>query len=106
METYKNENPENAEQNQEGIAQTQSMEKDDISNPDQFQVGRTSEENTSQQDDSKYTPEEDQFADGKGTVLAEEFDSPDPEEIEDDEADELDHDLEIDDNKDLNQELN
>ena len=79
-------------ENQERLNYTQPMENDEISNPGQ--------------DDSEYAPEENEFADGKGTQLAEEFDVPEPEEIEDEQADELDPDLEVDDNKDLNQELN
>ena len=106
MENEQNQIAKNENQNGEILNNQEPMEKDDIVNPDQFQVGRTAEENMSKQDDSQYAPEENQFADGKGTELAEEFDAPDPEEVEDDEAEELDPDLEIDDNKDLNQELN
>ena len=62
MENYENENPITKDGKE--------MEKDDLVN---------------QQDDSKYTPEENEFADGKGTALAEEFDAPEPEEVEDQE---------------------
>jgi hypothetical protein len=59
------------------------MEKDDIVNPEQFQVGRAPQdekEETKEQDmvnrsdDAGYTAEENQFADGKGTQLDEEID--------------------------------
>ena len=108
MENQQNPIPENQNQTPTNdlLDNQETMEKDDIINPDQFQVGRTAEENTGMQDDSEYTAEENQFADGKGTELAEEFEAPDPEEIDDNQDDELDEDLEIDDDKDLNQELN
>lgn len=64
------------------------LEKDDIVNPEQFQVGRApqeeKEDDTDYADDSDYTEQEIPFADGKGTELAEEFEEPE-EESEDDE---------------------
>ena len=64
------------------------LEKDDIVNPEQFQVGRApqedKEEDTGSSDESEYTEQEIPFADGKGTELAEEFDEP-KEDLEDDE---------------------
>ena len=70
--------------------QEDKIEKDEIVNPEQFNVGRTSEEEKEQSqndmiertDDAGYTPQEEQFADGKGTQLNEKL-SPDPEEIND-----------------------
>jgi hypothetical protein len=57
------------------------IQKDEIVNPEQFQVGRAPQdqkENPQQQmngrtDDAGYTPQENQFADGKGTQLNEEI---------------------------------
>jgi hypothetical protein len=108
MENEQNPTPENQNQTSTNnlLDNQETMEKDDIVNPDQFQVGRTSEENTNAQDDSEYTAEENPFADGKGTELAEEFDAPDPEEIDDNQHNELDEDIAVDDDKDLNEELN
>lgn len=50
-------------------------EKDEIINPEQFQVGRGLHEdnNEDQAEEVSYTPEENQFADGKGTQLDEEM---------------------------------
>ncbi|RZK93172.1 MAG: hypothetical protein EOO98_00420 [Pedobacter sp.] len=66
------------------------MQQEEINNPAQFQVGRSPQEekeNSEEQmierdDDAGYTPEEDQFADGKGTQLNEEI-APDRGDIED-----------------------
>lgn len=66
------------------------MQQEEINNPAQFQVGRSlkeEKENSEEQmierdDDAGYTPEEDQFADGKGTQLNEEI-APDRGDIED-----------------------
>lgn len=81
---------ENQEKDQENpiTGDGMEMEKDEIINPEQFQVSRSPEEDEEDADaaeeDAKYTPEENEFADGKGTELAEEFD-----EDETDESDEL-----------------
>jgi hypothetical protein len=56
------------------------FQKDDIINPEQFQVGRAQAEDQEEQtNEAGYTAEEDQFADGKGTQLAEEFEITDAE---------------------------
>jgi hypothetical protein len=53
---------------------------EEINNPGQFQVGRTNplhQHNDGEQDQAEeveYTPEEMEYADGKGTELAEAFD--------------------------------
>lgn len=75
------------------------LQQEEINNPAQFQVGRSPQEekeNSEEQmierdDDAGYTPEEDQFADGKGTQLNEEIAS-DRGDIED-ELSEQDNDL-------------
>ena len=61
---------------------------DEIINPEQFQVGRSPQEekevqqqSAQQTSDAGYTAQEDQFADGKGTRLNAEI-APDREEIE------------------------
>ncbi len=59
------------------------LPEEDIINPEQFQVGRApqnekeiqEEEVSDQSDDAGYTPQEAQFADGKGTQLNEEIPS-------------------------------
>ena len=104
MQNNEHVQPENENKFENSLDNQEPMEKDDIVNPEQFQVSRSGEPD--QEDDSKYTPEENQFADGKGTELAEEFDAPDPEEFEDEEPEVLDDDVEIDDNKDLNNDIN
>jgi len=74
----------------------ENLEKDEIVNPEQFQVGRAPEEKKeTEREDADYTPEEVEFADGQGTQLDEEIDAPDSEEIDlelddDDEFDESD----------------
>lgn len=54
------------------------MEKDEIVNPEQFQVGRAAEEektiDSEDNDEVEYTEDEVEFADGKGTQLDEEID--------------------------------
>lgn len=65
--------------------QENEMEQEEIINPEQFQVGRaTEDEKLQEQDDSQYTEDEIEFADGEGTQLEEEFDVPEKEELEDD----------------------
>ena len=50
------------------------LEKDEIVNPEQFQVGRAPQEDKEEQtDDAEYTEQEIPFADGKGTELDEEL---------------------------------
>ena len=69
--------------------QDDKIEKDEIVNPEQFQVGRAPQDEkenqqdqmTDRSDDAGYTAQEDQFADGKGTQLSEEL-APDREEID------------------------
>ena len=86
------ENNQENEQNQ--------MEKDEIINPEQFQVSRApegdkeqgdqQEEMINRTDDSGYTPQENQFADGNGTQLDQEVGSnenDDKEEMRSDEDD-------------------
>ncbi len=57
----------------------QKQENEEISNPEQFKVGRTNplqphEEGQHEQDEEvEYTPEEMEYADGKGTELTEAF---------------------------------
>lgn len=60
-------------------------EEEEVSNPEQFQVGRSksTDNSTEQDDDSVYTPEEKEFADGEGTQLAEAFDEEDTENEDD-----------------------
>ncbi|RZM29168.1 MAG: hypothetical protein EOO88_06010 [Pedobacter sp.] len=70
--------------------QENKIEKDEIINPEQFNVGRAPQEEkeidqndmTERADDAGYTPQEEQFADGKGTQLNEQL-GPDREEISD-----------------------
>ena len=81
MENSENENP--------ITGNKEPMEKDEIVNPEQFQVGRAPEEDKNENDDSEYTPQENEFADGKGTPLAEEFDAPEVESDEDETENEL-----------------
>ena len=71
----------------------QEMEQDEIVNLEQFQVGRAPEEEKQHddQDDSEYTEDEVQFADGEGTQLEEEF-ADDDDEFDDLEDDDLDTD--------------
>ncbi|RZM19257.1 MAG: hypothetical protein EOO88_38520 [Pedobacter sp.] len=65
--------------------QENEMEQEEIINPEQFQVGRTpEEEKTQEQDDAEYTEDEVEFADGEGTQLEEEFDAPEQEDAEED----------------------
>lgn len=56
-------------------------EDEEVSNLEQFQVGRSKDKSTdaSEGDDSDYTPQEKEFADGEGTQLAEAFDEEDDE---------------------------
>lgn len=50
-------------------------EEEEINNPEQFQIGRNHiEEDEESNDDSTYTEQENEFADGKGSDLAEAFD--------------------------------
>lgn len=51
------------------------IEDEEINNPAQFQVGRASgpEKEHDDQDENSYTPQESEFADGKGTPLNEEL---------------------------------
>jgi hypothetical protein len=81
--------------------QANEMEKDEVINPEQFQVGRAPEtEKNGERDDTEYTEGEAEFADGEGTQLAEEFESNDTDGVEsgsetelpEDEQDELDED--------------
>lgn len=60
-------------------------EEEEISNLEQFQVGRSKSTDSSaeQDDDSGYTPQEKEFADGEGTQLAEAFDDEDDENVDD-----------------------
>src|SRR4051812_19610796 len=60
------------------------FEKDEISNPEQFQVSRApgEEKTTEREDDSDYTEGEVEFADGEGTDLAEAFEDTDDEELD------------------------
>ncbi|SOD12574.1 hypothetical protein [Pedobacter xixiisoli] len=48
------------------------IEEEDINNPEQFQA-RRSNKSENEEDDSKYTQQENEFADGKGSNLAEAF---------------------------------
>jgi len=72
------------------------IQKDEIVNLEQFQVGRAPQEEkedqkqqmTEREDDAGYTPQENQFADGKGTVLNEEI-APDRGDIEDELSEDL-----------------
>ena len=57
-------------------------EQDEIVNPEQFQVGRAPEEEKAESEDSEYTEDEIEFADGEGTQLEAEFD-----EVEEDDDD-------------------
>lgn len=56
-------------------------EEDEAPNLEQFQVGRPKDKSTdaSADDDSSYTRQEKEFADGEGTQLAEAFDEEDEE---------------------------
>ena len=55
----------------------------EIINSEQFQVGHApEEEKTQEQDDAQYTEDEVEFADGEGTSLAEEFEVPEKEDLE------------------------
>lgn len=68
----------------------QEMEQDEIVNLEQFQVGRAPEEEKQhdEEDDSDYTEDEVEFADGEGTQLEEEFaDDDDFDDLEDDDLD-------------------
>ncbi|TDO24266.1 hypothetical protein [Pedobacter duraquae] len=68
----------------------QEMEQDEIVNLEQFQVGRAPEEEKQhdEEDDSDYTEDEVEFADGEGTQLEEEFAADDDfEDLEDDDLD-------------------
>ena len=70
------------------------FEKDEIVNPEQFQVGRSSqEEKEEQSDDAGYTEEEVQFADGEGTQLAEAFDPPEEGELDEQLPDDTEEDF-------------
>ena len=70
--------------------QKEILKQDEIVNPEQFQVGRAPQEEkenqqgqmTDRSDEAGYTPQEDQFADGRGTQLNEEI-APDRGDIED-----------------------
>lgn len=65
--------------------QENEMEQKEIINPEQFQAGRAAkEEKLQQEDDSEYTEEEIEFADGKGTQLDGEIDVPEKQKLEDD----------------------
>ena len=67
-------------ENQENI-----MEHEEILNQDQFQLAHApEEEKLHEDDDSDYTEEETEYADGKGTQLNEEFDFPEREDLEED----------------------
>jgi hypothetical protein len=63
--------------------QDQQQENEEINNPEQFQVGRTNplqqhQEGQQEQDgEVEYTAEEMEYADGKGTELAEAFEDDD-----------------------------
>ncbi len=71
------------------------IEKDEIVNPEQFQVGRSpQEEKEEQSDDAGYTEEEVQFADGEGTQLAEAFDTPEEDELDEEEPADTEEDFE------------
>jgi len=71
------------------------IEKDEIVNPEQFQVGRSpQEEKEEQSDDAAYTEEEVQFADGEGTQLAEAFDTPEEDEFDEEEPADTEEDSE------------
>lgn len=73
--------------------QENEMEQKEIINPEQFQAGRAAEEEKLQQeDDSEYTEDEIEFADGEGTQLDEEIDVPEEQELEDDFESDLDGD--------------
>jgi single-stranded DNA-binding protein len=54
------------------------IENEEINNPAQFQIGRNSSEKEGQEENS-YTPQENEFADGKGTPLNEELGEKAPE---------------------------
>lgn len=76
--------------------QEDKLPQEEIVNPEQFQVGRAlqhekepqEDQMTARSDDAGYTPEEDQFADGKGTQLNQEI-APDRGDIEDELSEEV-----------------
>ena len=68
--------------------QENDMREEEMINREQFQAGSAAGDEQ-RRDDSEYTEQEIQFADGEGTQLEEEFDVPDKEDLED----ELDSDL-------------
>lgn len=71
--------------------QENEMEQKEIINPEQSRAGRAAEEEKLQQeDDSEYTEDEIEFADGEGTQLDEEIDVPEEQELEDDFESDLD----------------
>ena len=51
------------------------IEEEEINNPEQFQIGRanSSKKENDNQDENSYTPQESEFADGKGTQLDDEL---------------------------------
>jgi hypothetical protein len=67
------------------------LEKDEIVNPEQFQVGRAPhEEKEEQAEELGYTEQESQFADGQGTQLDEELGESNEEEADRELPDDLD----------------
>ena len=73
--------------------QEDNLQQNKTINPGKFQAGRTPQQEkedqmTSRSDDAGYTPQEDQFADGKGTRLNEEI-APDRGDIEDELSEEV-----------------
>lgn len=67
------------------------IEQEEIINPVQSQAGRApGEDKLQKEDDSEYTEDEIEFADGEGTQLDEEFDVPDKQDLEDDFESDLD----------------
>lgn len=71
--------------------QEKEIEQEEIINPGQFQAGRApGEDKLQKEDDSEYTEDEIEFADGEGTQLDEEFDVPEKQDPEDDVESDLD----------------
>jgi hypothetical protein len=65
--------------------QENELEKDEIVNPEQFQVDRSANDvKPEDSEDAGYTEDEVEFADGQGTRLQEEFEVPEGGDNEDD----------------------
>lgn len=66
--------------------QQKETEKEAINNPEDFRAGRSPQGDQAQPDEVEYTEDEVEFADGAGTQLEQEFDEPDKDPHETDDA--------------------